>query len=324
MNYLKNLMMKMAKIKKLITHDGSFHSDDIFAAATLILYLEKTNNNFSPQGGPASGWEIIRTRDPEIIKTGDYVFDVGGVHDPETNRFDHHQVGGAGKRAFGNVQIEYAAFGLVWKKFGAEVSGSKKVADFIDQRLVAPIDAADNGFNLIENKYDVSPYFIQNAFSSMQPTWNEADLTENEMFLKSVEIAKLILSREIIYAQDAILAEERMTLIYKNTEDKKIIVLDKAYSLGNPLGNFPEPLFIISPSRSIENKWSAKAVRNDSNTFVNRKNFPASWAGLKDEDLQNVSGVADAVFCHRGLFLAVAKSKEGAIKLAQIAVELQE
>jgi len=54
---------------------------------------------------------------------------------------------------------------------------------------------------------------------------------------------------------------------------------------------------------------------------VNRKNFPKLWAGLRDEELQNVTGVPDAIFCHRGLFLAIAKSKEGAIKLAQIAVE---
>ena len=32
-------------IKKLITHDGSFHSDDIFACATLSLMLEKNKKN---------------------------------------------------------------------------------------------------------------------------------------------------------------------------------------------------------------------------------------------------------------------------------------
>jgi uncharacterized UPF0160 family protein len=64
-----------------------------------------------------------------------------------------------------------------------------------------------------------------------------------------------------------------------------------------------------------------RAVRDDPKTFINRKNFPKLWAGLRDEELQNVTGVKDAVFCHRGLFLAVANSKEGAIKLAQIAVE---
>jgi len=44
--------------KKLITHNGSFHTDDVFACAALSLMLEKNNEKF----------EIIRTRDPEIIR----------------------------------------------------------------------------------------------------------------------------------------------------------------------------------------------------------------------------------------------------------------
>jgi len=36
--------------------------------------------------------------------------------------------------------------------------------------------------------------------------------------------------------------------------------------------------------------------------------------------LAKVTGVPDATFCHNGRFLAVAKSKEGALKLAEIAL----
>ena len=87
------------------------------------------------------------------------------------------------------------------------------------------------------------------------------------------------------------------------------------------MDGFPEPLFVIYPREVYKNYWAVKAVRNDPKTFINRKDFPKSWAGLRDEELQKISGVSDAIFCHRGLFLAVAKTKEGAIKLAQIAVE---
>lgn len=305
MSYLKNFMMMINK--KLITHNGSFHADDIFAAATLSIYLENKGEKF----------EIIRTRDEEIIKTGDYVFDLGGIYNPEINRFDHHQIGGAGKRPNG---IEYAACGLVWKKFGLEICESQKAVDLLDERLIAPIDAGDNGFDLIENKYETSPYFIQHIFNAMRPTWREEDLTDDEMFLKCVAMAKEILVREIIQTQDALLAEEMVISIYKNTEDKRIIILDKNYPFEYILNNFPEPLYVIYPRKS-NGLWGIRVVRKDPKTFINRKNFPKSWAGLRDEELVNVSGVADAVFCHRGLFLAVAKTKEGAIKLAQIALE---
>jgi len=42
---------------------------------------------------------------------------------------------------------------------------------------------------------------------------------------------------------------------------------------------------------------------------------------LQDEELQKVSGVSDAVFCHRALFMVVAKSRAGAIQLAELALE---
>jgi uncharacterized UPF0160 family protein len=119
----------MAKTK-IVTHSSKFHTDDIFAVATLILVLGEENI------------EVVRSRDPEVIKTGDYVVDVGGEYNLDTKRFDHHQKGGAGQRENG---IPYASFGLVWKHFGTQVSGSEEVMKRIDQQLVQPVDAGDNG-----------------------------------------------------------------------------------------------------------------------------------------------------------------------------------
>lgn len=303
-------MKKETKSSKkiLVTHNGSFHTDDIFACAALSLLLEKEKKQF----------EIIRTRDEEIIKNADYVFDVGGVYDEEKNRFDHHQVGGAGRRENG---IEYASFGLVWKKLGKEICGSDEGRDLIDLKIAAPIDAFDNGFDLVENKYPgVSPYYIQHIFFSMHPTWREENSNRDEIFLKCVAIAKEILSREIIQVQDSILAEKEVISIYKNSTDKRIIVLDKNYPAQYAMQGFPEPLFIIYP-RATDNYWGVKTVRRDPKTFNNRKDLPKSWAGLQDEELQKASGVSDAVFSHKGLFMAVAKSREGAIKLAQLALQ---
>ncbi|HEY4503396.1 MAG TPA: MYG1 family protein [Candidatus Paceibacterota bacterium] len=295
---------------KLVTHDGSFHTDDIFAAATLSIMLESKGEVF----------EIIRTRDEEIIKNGDYIFDIGGIYDADKNRFDHHQVGGAGKRS-GEGEIEYASIGLVWKKFSAELCGGTKAADLIDRKLIAPIDAWDNGMNLVTNNYkEVSPYFLQHVFFTMEPTWREEDLNINDMFLKSVAIAKEVLLREIIQAKDAILAEEAVLEIYKNTKDKEIIILDKNYPCQYVLNEFSEPLFIVYP-RKTNGWWGAKAVRNDPKSFKNRKDFPTAWGGVREEELQKITGVSDAVFCHKGLYMVVSKTKEGAIKLAQIALE---
>src|SRR5262245_18170119 len=99
---------------KVITHDGSFHADDIFASAALTILFKKRGEKF----------EIVRTRDESVFPTGDYVYDVGSIYDEEKNRFDHHQPGGAGDRGDG---IPYSSFGLIWKKHGLELAGSEEV-----------------------------------------------------------------------------------------------------------------------------------------------------------------------------------------------------
>lgn len=297
----------MTKIIKLVTHDGSFHTDDIFAVATISLILEKKNEKF----------KVIRTRDQEIIKSADYVFDVGGIYDEKNNRFDHHQIGKAGERE----GIPYAAFGLVWQKFGAEISGSKEVADLIERKLVMPIDANDNGIDLCKNNFpNILPYTLQDVFAIFSPTALE-DTEKDKQFLKALVWAKEILNREIKKANDQIEITKIIRDFYKKTKDKRLIVIDKPkvsrFEIWDALQDFTEPLFVVYGDKE---DWSIVAMRKDKNGFGNRKNFPTSWAGARQKELRDVTGVSDAVFCHNNLFLAVAKSKEGAIKLAKLAL----
>ncbi len=299
--------MRNSKVKKLITHDGPFHCDDIFACATLSLFLE----------GQKEVFEIIRTREKKIIEEGDYVFDVGEIYSEEENSFDHHQKGGAGKRKNG---IEYASFGLVWKKFGPKLSGSEIIAQAIDQNLVSPIDADDNGISLFKKTHKISPFLIQDLFKLMRPTSIEEWKDYDKNFLKSVKFAREIILRNIAHVRDAVLAEENVLKTYQESEDKKIIILEKYHPFKKVFEKLPEPLFVIFP-RENKSAWVVKAVNKEGDEFKCRKDFPSSWAGLQDEEFQKITRVSDAIFCHKGLFLAVAKSKKGAIKLAQIAVE---
>ena len=66
------------------------------------------------------------------------------------------------KSEFGEA-IEYACFGLVWQKFGQEICEGEEIADMLDKKLVSPIDAGDNGVELVEYQSEIKPYFIQNV-----------------------------------------------------------------------------------------------------------------------------------------------------------------
>jgi uncharacterized UPF0160 family protein len=134
------------------------------------------------------------------------------------------------------------------------------------------------------------------------------------------------LQREILRATHSFESEEIILGCYEKSEDKRIIVIDKGYQFSDEdisrvLHNKPEVLFFLK-YREEHDQWSAKAIRIDLSDFPTRKPFPKEWAGLSNEELQKVSGVSDAVFCHRGVFLAVTKSLEGAIQIAKKAIEI--
>ena len=308
MELMEMEMETKSKTIKLITHNGSFHADDIFAAATLSLMLEKRGESF----------KIIRTRNHEIINKGDYVFDVGGIYDEKTDRFDHHQLDFKEKR---ENNILYSSFGLVWKKYGKELCGSEKVKEIIDNKLVISIDANDNGVDLCKNNFEnILPYTVIDVFSVFSPTALE-NMEKDTQFLKVFAWAKEILKREVKKANDQIEIKKIIQNFYQSSYDKRLIVIDtlkvSRYEIWDALQEFSEPLFIVY---STADDWRIVAMRSNNNSFKNRKDFPKTWASLRDEEFQKISKVSDAIFCHRGLFLAGVKSKEGAITLAQKAL----
>jgi uncharacterized UPF0160 family protein len=290
--------------KKIVTHNSRFHADDVFASAVVLTLFPDAI--------------FIRTRDEEIIKSADIVFDVGNIYDPNALRFDHHQQGGAGIREGG---IPYASFGLIWKHFGLQLCKDQKVVDFIDKRLVQSIDASDNGIDLYTPKIDnLFPYSFQSIVGAFTNNWQEDDTILDQNFMDVSSFAKKILDREIKNAKAIIDAEQYVLNAYDQTKDKRIIVLDDNYPWKNFILQKSEPLFVVKPSPQSTN-WKVEAIPVKDMSYENRKYLPESWVGKRDLELAKVTGVSDAVFCHNGRFLAVAKSKEGALHLAQIAVE---
>lgn len=297
--------------KTLVTHNGTFHADDVFAVATFLLAHKDED------------WKVVRSREKEIIEKADAVIDTGAVYDPSNLRFDHHQESGAGQRESG---IDYAAFGLVWKEYGPLLCTSTDIMVGIDKKLVAPLDAHDNGISISSNIFgDVFPYDMPAVVNAFNPTWVEdqsvdGDAVRLETFLELVDFAKKIILREIKRAEDKKSAEVFVTDLYNNSDDKRVIIFDKFYPWQETILNYHEPLFVVYPNPSAST-WTVKAVPKEKNSFECRKYFPNAWAGKENEDFEKVSGVAGVVFCHRNKFLVVTKTKESAIEIAKKASE---
>lgn len=309
----QNKLIYMNNKITIATHGGKFHSDDVFAVAVLKLIFSDKKIT------------LLRTRDEEFIKNANYVVDIGGVYDAENNKFDHHQIGGAGERENG---IQYASFGLVWKKFGEQLCGSKEVALYLDKKIVQSVDAGDNGIDISKAIFsEVFPYTIGSIINSYRPTWKETEKDLNDEFENVVEFAKSVLEREIEIASHIIEAQKIVGEYYKNAEDKRLIILDNENDsfgreiVGGKLLEYSEPIYAVT-YRPDAGNWQTVAINKSQNTFEARKSLPEAWRGLRDEELSKVTGLDDVVFCHRTGFMCVSKSKESAIKLAKMALEI--
>jgi uncharacterized UPF0160 family protein len=289
----------------IATHDGSFHADEVFAVATLRLL-----------GDPV---EVVRTRDRDAVAQADLRVDVGFRDDPSTGDFDHHQ------RDFDRARdngVRYASFGLVWREFGARVcEGDEAVAEAVDQALVQPVDANDTGQQLSHSLIDgVRPMTVNGIIGGFNPGWDET-LTleeERERFDAAVALAQGILAREVASASSGRRAQRIVHEAIAAAEDPRVVELPINAPWKQVLvPEAPDALFVIYPKRQ---GFGLEAVPRELGAFENRRNLPAPWGGLEGEDLVAVTGVEDAVFCHAKRFLAVARSRAGIERLAELAL----
>ena len=292
---------------RVVTHNAKFHSDDVFGVAALLMLYPDA--------------EVIRTRDEEVIKSADIVLDVGGISDPDTDRFDHHQPGGAGARENG---IQYASFGLIWNKFGDKICGSKEIAEKLDSMIVQVMDAADNGQDIMKPLIpNVLPFTINGVIDFYRITWKEEENWDRK-FMEAVEWAKGLIQRAIKIINDTLEGVAIVKSEYEKSKDKRIVFIDEHYDLGrevvmNELVKYPEPIYAIL-YRGDTKSWQVLAIRKDLNSFESRKALPGSWRAKKEKDFESESGVTGALFCHKSGFMCLAATKEAAVKLAKIAL----
>jgi len=285
--------------KTIVTHNGNFHADDVFSIAAFKSIFPSFN--------------LIRTRDVELIAKADIVVDVGGEYDPDTDRFDHHQRGGAGERENG---IPYSSFGLIWQKYGLEIcQGNQDVANAVDSGLVSTIDAIDCG----HVKGVSEGISLSQTIGMFNPTWQEESHFDT-CFDEAVDFASRVLKRFIASANGGISAKEIVAEAIDKAEDPRVIVLEKYTPWKRTVHKLSEEaLYVVYPSQT--GQWRIQTVPVELGSFEDRKSLPKPWAGLSDNELQEVTGIDDAMFCHNGLFIAGAESFESTMKMASIALK---
>jgi uncharacterized UPF0160 family protein len=172
-------------VKRIGTHDGTFHCDEALACAMLLCLPEWSGDNI----------ELVRTRNQEFLDACDIVVDVGAVYVHEKKRYDHHQ------REFTDTMkelerdIKLSSAGLVYRHYGKDIlkafrarldeakpQGYVAIPDTLVDKLyqkvytgfIEHIDGIDNGVNAFDGKMK---YAVTTSLSArvggLNPRWNE-------------------------------------------------------------------------------------------------------------------------------------------------------
>ncbi|VVA97838.1 unnamed protein product [Arabis nemorensis] len=324
-------------VKQVGTHNGSFHCDE-----ALGCFMIRLADKFS-------GADIVRTRDPKILAELDAVLDVGGVYDPDSDRYDHHQKGF--EEVFGHgFNTKLSSAGLVYKHFGKEIIAKELNVDqdhpdvlrlflAVYKSFMEAIDAVDNGINRYDT--DKPPRYVNNTHLSsrvgrLNLDWIDPDQSqekENEAFQRAMALAgKEFLesvrfhTRSWLPARSIVVQclEER----FKTDPSGEIMELKKfcpwklhLFELEQEMKIEPLIKYVIYQDER-GNQWRVQAVAVAPDRFENRKALPEQWRGLRDEELSKVAEIPGCVFVHMSGFIGGNQSYEGALSMARTALTL--
>jgi uncharacterized UPF0160 family protein len=314
----------------IATHNGTFHADDVFGVGVLM--------------GAFPRHELLRTRQQAAIDAADFAVDVGGEWVPERGRFDHHQRGFDGARPAQTVNgleqpgVGYASAGLVWSTHGAAYARAlaqtrgfalnedaiASIVHSIDHSLVQYLDMVDTG------QGEVAPgiFGLSSLIAQLNTNWLEergldvqakAQL-QDARFVEAVAITRKFLDQAIVKKIGQILAVDTVRQAPRLLNGRVLHLREGGMPWTRVVvDEMPDVRLVIYPD-SDGSQFQVKTVPVEVGSFDSRMDLPAAWAGLRDEEMAAVTGVGDSVFCHLNLFIAGARSFDGAVRLAELAL----
>ncbi|MEL7430990.1 MAG: MYG1 family protein [Chlamydiota bacterium] len=274
--------------KTLGIHDGAFHADEVTAAALLLLFDQIDVK------------KIYRTRDPLILSTCEYVCDVGGVYDPQTKRFDHHQVSYKGVLSSAGMVLKYLKDIHILDTY---------LYDYFNRSLILGVDAHDNGLAKVEIGFCSFSQVISN-FVPIEQTTSKKEM--DSAFFEALQFVVRHLEKLLKRYHYTVSCREKVEEAMKKNQkflefQDPLPWMENFFLLG---GEKHPALFVIMPAGE---HWKLRGIPpNLKDRMKTRYPLPVEWAGLHDQELAKVCGIHGSIFCHKGRFISIWKTKKDA------------
>jgi uncharacterized UPF0160 family protein len=329
---------KLPKIlKKIGTHNGVFHCDE-----ALACYMLKQLPEYRDA-------EIVRTRDMSILDTCDVVVDVGGVYNPKTYRFDHHQRGF--EDTLTSVRpdlakkntIKLSSAGLVYAHYGLDVIEQilqqndypipanclHNIFLYVYEGFVEELDAIDNGVPMYTEgkpRYRINTN-LSARIHRLNPEWNSPQPeSTDELFAKAMNLAGTEFIERVVEA--ATVWWPARQIVRSSIENRKkihptgeIMLLeercpwkDHLMALEDEMNIGGELKFVIF--HDPNDSWRVQGIPIQPDSFICRVFLHKDWRGVRDDQLTSIAGIEGCVFCHSTGFIGGNKTREGALQMA--------
>lgn len=300
-------------ITHLVTHSGGFHADELLSSAVLTRLF--------PQA------ELLRSRDQQWITpaANKIIYDVGGAYDGDAQIFDHHQRPGP-LREDGQP---FSSFGLIWAHYGraylaamdVPANDVEAIHTKFDTKFVLPIDLLDNGAMEPSVAGPLSVLTLPALLGSLKPVFDDTSpAADDDAFFTALPIAQSFIEAQI---RNLAANARAQGIVFKaiaiaGTSPILELPMGMPYRTALEQAEADHILFVIHPRGD---GWTLNGIKLSNDTFDQRADLPAAWAGLTDTALEDACGVKGAEFCHNARFIAVASTREAILKLAEIAVQ---
>lgn len=314
----------MASRKRIATHNGSFHCDEVLAVHILRHTAEY------------AGADVVRSRDPAVLAAADAVVDVGEVYDFDSRRFDHHQRNF--DEVFSGFQLRpketiLSSAGLVYRHFGREAVGNILAAAGVAvgeeedlralyyevyDRFVEAVDAIDNGIRQFQVSGPPRYYFgsgLSARVGEMNTEWNEPSDDEAQAvnFAKAMAIvgvefdacvektARTWLPLQIKVAQAMAARRE------EDMEGRVLVLLEWPWTVpwtshilavedGEAEQGERKPVkYVVCKGKSEREQWRMSAVKDG----LYRTTMPEAWRRLQNKALEEVTAIDGCTFCDK-------------------------
>uniref|UniRef100_A0A0R3QSE0 UPF0160 protein MYG1, mitochondrial n=1 Tax=Brugia timori TaxID=42155 RepID=A0A0R3QSE0_9BILA len=326
---------KYFTMPKIGTHDGSFHCDELrhgfvsvrnHTILVFAIFLLKSLPEYN-------NYEIVRSRDKDVLSLCDIVVDVGGEYNHAAMKYDHHQRDFAhtmNTLGVMNFHTKLSSAGLIYAHFGKNVISSllglqhDSIIDVlfkkVYQTFVESIDAIDNGIAQFDGKprytikYEFINYRFMMAIKLVDKEFNELLTYLHKSWLPArSHIINAVTHRYDVDKSGQIFCLEGGGMPWKD----HFFLIEEQFHLKN------DDIIYVIYEDNVNAQWRVQAIPvNERQPFENRLPLPEAWRGLRDAELTKVADIPGCIFVHPSGFIGGNKSMQGVIEMARKSLSL--